>query len=174
MTVSSRRLRLLAGRRLKTDSNGADGTSSADLASSKSSDRPYWWLTDAQILERMSRASLRLREGGEVDVSDLPMSRASDVELDRRITLAESACREGGCTAIYGTDVDLARELELLDYLIENPNASIQPLWSFGSRSDLWSDDLAFGNPVNGPGSQSPVSAPPYGGHVDGTPDLSR
>jgi hypothetical protein len=144
---------------------------SPPLVSRVVDERPYPWLSDEEILERMSRASARLREGGEISAADVPMCRATDAELDRRIAMAEQALNGDIGDVSFGMDPELVDELLLLDYLIENPESSIPPLWSHASVPVLWDDKRAFEEHF-GPGSAvsvEPISSwqPPPGTFAD-------
>jgi hypothetical protein len=100
------------------------------------------------ILARVDRATERLRELGEVlDVNDLPMSCVSDDELDHRIELAEAGALEMWTPRPVDSRIDpgVAVQLQLLDFLIDHPAASVPPLWALGSPPEFWPDQWAFG-----------------------------
>ena len=102
-----------------------------------------------EILARVDRATARLRELGEVlDVNTLPMDCVSDEELDRRIELAKAGAFKTWTPRPVDPRIDpgIAVQLQLLDFLIDHPSASVPPLWALGSPPEFWPDQWALGD----------------------------
>ena len=102
--------------------------------------RPFPWLTDEQIDRRLEVGNRHLRARGMVlSADDLPMSELSDDDLDERIAHAEAMLFEDLC------DAELEAELRILDHLIADPTATVEPLWSMRPRPDMWNESTMFG-----------------------------
>jgi len=113
-------------------------------------------LSDDEIEARVQVATAQLHNLGAVeDTSVIPMRGLSDEQLDERIRHVERELRRlsEGAPSDDGEDRQISRaeqqavirQLEVLDYLIEHPEASISPTAYVDALEDeprRWADEL--------------------------------
>jgi len=104
-------------------------------------------LTDGEIDVRIRIATTQLRKlGAFQDTSSIPMNHLSDEQLDERIRQVEEELRRLNDGAAFDDDGPqelsrseheaVVRQLEVLDYLIEHPTATIPPASSLDALDD--------------------------------------
>lgn len=116
----------------------ARGTATATASRPNGGNSAIDQLTDDEIDARIRVATAQLRKlGAFQDTSSIPMSHLNDEQLDERIHQVENELRklnegvpsdDGECREISRTEQEaVVRQLEVLDYLIEHPDATIPP-----------------------------------------------
>lgn len=129
----------------------ADNDGTSDDKRRLSSASVFDTLSDEELAERVAAATARLAElGAFEDTASVPMRQLTDAQLDARITRAERELAEMEATDGASTDdgVELTsevkrsvvRHLDVLDYLIEHPDATIPAAWTFDDERARWSD----------------------------------